>query len=141
MWKRIRNKRQINVSNKLLKKIDDNRGLSTDLNSNKENLFVSLPVTDKNLLIDDSYANVVETFKNAGRQKRLVLLEYITEHLIFDIRLIEVYSFRKTLAGNILLYAWSYKSDAIRSYRLDRVVSAMLSRASYTPRYTIEMFF
>lgn len=99
-----------------------------------------LPLQHQDLVEDSTYLNIIDTFLFAGKKKRLVLLEYITEEMEFGTRFIEYYSFRKTLEGNILVYGWSYKSDAIRSYRLDRVVSATITRLPYESRYPIELF-
>lgn len=106
----------------------------------RKQVLEMLPLQHEDLIEDSTYINVVDTFLFAGKKKQLVLLEYITEESEFGVRFIEFYSFRKTLEGNILVYGWSYKSDAIRSYRLDRVVSATLTRLPYQPRYPIELF-
>lgn len=54
-------------------------------------------------------------------------------------RRIEPYSLRRTMAGDIILHAWSREANAHRSYRVDRIQGARSTNESFVPRYAIEL--
>lgn len=54
-------------------------------------------------------------------------------------RLIEPYSLRRTRDGNLLLYAVKHDTGENRSYRVDRIQGAQVTKISFTPRYAIEL--
>lgn len=54
-------------------------------------------------------------------------------------RLIEPYSLRRTQEGNILLHAVRHEDSEHRSYRIDRIEGAHVTRISFVPRYAIEL--
>lgn len=53
-------------------------------------------------------------------------------------RLVEPYSLRRTLEGNVLLYAIN-RDHELRSYRLDRIYGMEPSSHSYIPKYRVEI--
>lgn len=131
-----------NFGKPLLEKRAQERLLASNENLNdviRESVLEMLPVTNEQILEDNTYMNVIDSLQWCGLNKRLGLLEYITEEQEFGTRFIEFYSFRKTLAGNILVYGWSIKSNEIRSYRLDRVITFTPTRLPFDPRYEIEI--
>jgi predicted nucleotidyltransferase component of viral defense system len=54
-------------------------------------------------------------------------------------RLIEPYSLRQTKDGNLLLYAVRHQTGEDRSYRVDRIQGAQVTRTTYAPRYLVEL--
>ena len=54
-------------------------------------------------------------------------------------RLIEPYSLRRTQAGNLLLYAVKHETGEDRSYRVDRIQGAEVTREPFKPRYSVEL--
>lgn len=66
-------------------------------------------------------------------------------HLAIDLgyggrhRLIEPYSLRRTMDGNLLLHALHAGTDEHRSYRVDRITSVAVTRHPFSPRYAIEL--
>ena len=54
-------------------------------------------------------------------------------------RRIEPYSLRRTLDGNVVLHAHNVDRDAHRSYRVDRIQDARVTRQTFTPRYAVEL--
>jgi hypothetical protein len=66
-------------------------------------------------------------------------------HLCVDLRydgsnrLIEPYSLRRTLDGNLILKALRYDSGESRSYRVDRIDGAVVTKVPFVPKYEIEL--
>ena len=66
-------------------------------------------------------------------------------HLCVDLRydgsnrLIEPYSLRRTLDGNLILKALRHDSGESRSYRVDRIDGAVVTRVPFVPKYEIEL--
>lgn len=54
-------------------------------------------------------------------------------------RLIEPYSLRRTKDGNLLLYAVKRSTGEDRSYRVDRIQRAGVTKMPFVPRYLIEL--
>ncbi|MCD6570955.1 MAG: nucleotidyl transferase AbiEii/AbiGii toxin family protein [Deltaproteobacteria bacterium] len=54
-------------------------------------------------------------------------------------RLIEPYSLRRTKDGNLLLHAIRHDDKEHRSYRIDRIEDATLTKTTFVPKYTIEL--
>lgn len=54
-------------------------------------------------------------------------------------RLIEPYSLRRTREGNLLLYAVKHDTREDRSYRVDRIQVAEVTKVPFTPKYVIEL--
>ena len=56
-----------------------------------------------------------------------------------SMRLIEPYSLRRTSEGNYLLHAVRRVDGEPRSYRIDRIQSATVTRDTFQPRYLVEL--
>ncbi|MFH0948002.1 MAG: nucleotidyl transferase AbiEii/AbiGii toxin family protein [Elusimicrobiota bacterium] len=54
-------------------------------------------------------------------------------------RLIEPYSLRRSCDGNLLLYAVKHQTGDVRSYRVDKIQGAEVTKESFIPRYAIEL--
>lgn len=54
-------------------------------------------------------------------------------------RLIEPYSLRRTREGDLLLYAVKRDTGEDRSYRVDRIQGAEVTKIPFTPRYVVEL--
>ena len=54
-------------------------------------------------------------------------------------RTIEPYSLRRTRTGNLLLFAVKADTAESRSYRVDRITGAKVTRRPFTPRFAIEL--
>jgi predicted nucleotidyltransferase component of viral defense system len=54
-------------------------------------------------------------------------------------RLIEPYSLRRTMDGNLLLCAVKHETGESRAYRVDRIQSIEVSKTTFVPRYQIEL--
>ncbi len=76
----------------------------------------------------------LEKIRFAAANRLCVKLYYNNKY-----RLIEPYSLRKTLAGNILLCALRHDSGENRNYRIERIQGADVTNETFIPRYTIEL--
>jgi hypothetical protein len=56
-----------------------------------------------------------------------------------SLRLIEPYSLRRTMAGDLLLYAVKAESAEVRGYRVDRITSSRVTTRVFHPRYLVEL--
>ena len=54
-------------------------------------------------------------------------------------RLIEPYSLRRSMDGNLLLCAVKHETGEPRTYRVDRIQGVEASKTPFTPRYQIEL--
>jgi predicted nucleotidyltransferase component of viral defense system len=54
-------------------------------------------------------------------------------------RLIEPYSLRRTREENLLLFAVRHKTGENRSYRVDRIQGAEVTKEPFTPQYVVEL--
>ncbi len=79
-------------------------------------------------------SSFLELVRFAGGNRLCVDLAYDG-----SIRRIEPYSLRRTLAGNIVLYAVRVDSGEPRSYRLDRIQGVEVTGQGFVPRYVIEL--
>lgn len=67
-----------------------------------------------------------------------------TNHLCIELgyngtkRIIEPYSLRRTVQGNILLYAVRVENNETRAYRVDRIESARVTDNMFLPKFQIE---
>jgi predicted DNA-binding transcriptional regulator YafY len=78
--------------------------------------------------------DLVKTLSDAIRERRLVEIEYQKEgEETWSQRTIEPYALERELP-NWLVHAWDRTRDAERSFRLDRMRSAKLSKDRYEPR-------
>lgn len=75
-----------------------------------------------------------EVIRFAAANRLCVDLTYNGTH-----RLIEPYSLRRTREGNLLLYAVKHATGEDRSYRVDRIQAANVTKVLFSPRYIIEL--
>jgi len=54
-------------------------------------------------------------------------------------RLIEPYSLRRSKAGHLLLFAVRHNTNEPRSYRVDRIQGAEITKTSFVPRHAVEL--
>ena len=76
----------------------------------------------------------LESIRFAAANRLCVDLQYQGSR-----RLIEPYSLRRTKEGHILLHAIKHNSGASKSYRIDRIQGAEITKISFIPKYTIEL--
>ncbi len=55
------------------------------------------------------------------------------------VRIIEPYSLRRSKIGNVILHAHNVDKNAHRSYRVDRIEDARLTKRTFVPRFEIEL--
>ena len=84
-------------------------------------------------------ANSMETIRFAAANRLCVQLDYTKEDGERTAPTIEPYSVRRTTAGDLLLFGVKADTGESRSYRLDRIRSATVTRQAYRPRYAIEL--
>lgn len=72
---------------------------------------------------------------------RFAAANHLCIDLVYDgtTRRIEPYSLRRTSEGNYVLHAIRHESGEHRSYRVDKIQGASVSRQSFSPRYLIEL--
>jgi len=76
----------------------------------------------------------LERIRFAAANRLCVNLRYNNQY-----RMIEPYSLRRTLEGNILLYALRHETKGWRSYRVDRIQGAEITQTTFVPQYAIEL--
>ena len=81
----------------------------------------------------------LEIVRFAAANRLCVALDYKNEQGHRDTRVIEPYSLRRSSEGNVLLMAVKADTGEVRSYRADRIISAVATERSFTPRYAIEL--
>lgn len=81
----------------------------------------------------------IEVIRFAGANRLCVDLDYVDENRRLGTRTIEPYSLRRTQEGHILLHAVRAENQQPRSYRLDRIRAARITRKTFTPRYAVEL--
>lgn len=84
-------------------------------------------------------ANSMETIRFAAANRLCVQLDYTKEDGERTAPTIEPYSVRRTIAGDLLLFGVKADTGESRSYRLDRIRLATVTRQAYRPRYAIEL--
>lgn len=80
-----------------------------------------------------------EPIRFAAANHLCIQLNYIDAKGNRKTPIIEPYSLRRTSDGNLLLYAVKHETGEDRSYRVDRIQSAEVTKISFTPRYAIEL--
>lgn len=110
----------------------------------EKTVFPPMPITDKENIDSTWHPPAMaqawhreiplETIRFTAANRLCVNLRYQDRY-----RLIEPYSLRRTLDGNLLLYAVKHISGEIRSYRVDRIQGAEISKEPFIPRYIIEL--
>jgi len=81
-----------------------------------------------------NYVAPLEAIRFAGSNRLLVDLGYGGRT-----RLIEPYSLRRTRAGDVVLYAVKQADGEVRSYRVDRIESATVTRQPFEPRFDVNL--
>lgn len=76
----------------------------------------------------------LEAIRFAAANRLCVDLTYKGTH-----RLIEPYALRRTKDGDLLLFAVKHNTGEDRSYRVDRIQGAKVTKTTFTPRYVIEL--
>ena len=84
-------------------------------------------------------AGSLETIRFAAANHLCVHLQYTKENGERTTPLIEPYSVRRTSAGDLLLFGVKSDTGESRSYRLDRIGSATVTRQAFRPRFAIEL--
>ncbi|OGW40042.1 MAG: hypothetical protein A2Y97_09880 [Nitrospirae bacterium RBG_13_39_12] len=81
----------------------------------------------------------LEVIRYAAANRLCVRLNYVDADGNWKQPLIEPYSLRRTRDGNLLLYAVKHETQQDRSYRVDRMRSAEVTKTPFKPKYAIEM--
>jgi len=81
----------------------------------------------------------LEIIRFASANRLCVDLDYRDEQGRIGSRVIEPYSLRRTKAGDLLLYAVRSVDAQDRSYRVDRILGARVTKQPFTPRYEVEL--
>lgn len=84
-------------------------------------------------------ASSLEVIRFAAANYLCVQLQYTKENGERTTPIIEPYSVRRTSAGDLLLFGVKSDTGESRSYRLDRIGSATVTRQAFRPRYAIEL--
>ena len=79
----------------------------------------------------------IEIIRFAGANRLKILLDYRAETGRRGPRVVEPYSLRRTNDGHLLLYVVNDHGES-RSYRVDRIASAVATEETFTPRYLVE---
>ncbi len=82
---------------------------------------------------ESGQSELIEPIRHAAVNRLLVKLGYNMKY-----RLVEPYSLRHSLAGNILFYAIKLPTREIRCYRIDRIQSIEITHDPYDPVFAIE---
>lgn len=82
---------------------------------------------------------LVDTLIQCGQAQVMALLEYVDARAFMASRFIEFYGFKRSAAGDPLIVGWSSKSEAMRTYRFDRVVGVASTIIPYKARYPINL--
>lgn len=80
-----------------------------------------------------------EKIRFAAANRLCIDLDYSDEQGRRSRRIIEPYALRRTKQGKLLLYAVKHESGEDRSYRVDRIQGADITKMTFTPRYLIEL--
>lgn len=81
----------------------------------------------------------LEPIRFAAANHLCVQLNYIDANGDRKSPIIEPYSLRRTSDDNLLLYAVKHQTGEDRSYRVDRIQSAEVTKIPFTPRYAVEL--
>lgn len=84
-------------------------------------------------------ATPLEIIRYAAANRLCVRLNYVDADGNWKQPLIEPYSLRRTRDKNLLLYAVKHETQQDRSYRVDRMRSAEVTKIPFTPKYAIEL--
>lgn len=81
----------------------------------------------------------LEVIRFAAANRLCVQLDYTKESGQRTTPTIEPYSVRRSSAGDLLLFGVKTDTGELRSYRLDRIRSATVTRQAFQPRYAVEL--
>jgi predicted nucleotidyltransferase component of viral defense system len=81
----------------------------------------------------------MEVIRFAAANRLCVELDYRKESGERTRTVIEPYSLRKTMQGNLVLYGVKADTGENRSYRVDRIQGAAATRRTFQPRYLVEL--
>lgn len=81
----------------------------------------------------------IEPIRFAAANHLCIQLNYIDANGNWKRPIIEPYSLRRTREDNLLLYAVKHETREDRSYRIDRIKSAEVTKIPFTPKYAIEL--
>ena len=84
-------------------------------------------------------ASTLESIRFAAANRLCIHLEYVKESGERTFPTIEPYAVRQTQERNLILRAVDVSKDEPRTYRLDRIRSATVTRQAFKPRYAIEL--
>lgn len=84
-------------------------------------------------------AGSLATIRFAAANHLCVMLGYVKESGERTAPTIEPYSVRRARSRDLLLFGVKADTGEARSYRLDRIRSATVTRQSFRPRYAIEL--
>lgn len=83
--------------------------------------------------------SALEHIRFAAVNRLLLLLDYRKQNDAREQYQIEPYSLRRTLDGNVILYAIKSSTGETRSFRVDRILSAEILQEPFTPRFEIDL--
>ena len=84
-------------------------------------------------------ASSLEVIRFAAANRLCVQIDYTKENGERSAPTIEPYSVRRTSAGDLLLFGVKADTGESRSYRLDRIRSATVTRQPFQARFTVEL--
>lgn len=84
-------------------------------------------------------ASSLEVIRFAAANRLCVQIEYTKENGEHTVPTIEPYSVRRTSAGDLLLFGVKADTGESRSYRLDRIQSATVTRQAFRARFAVEL--
>lgn len=79
----------------------------------------------------------LELIRFAGANRLKVVIDYRPERGRVGPRVVEPYSLRRSLDGNLLLFVRNDHGQ-LRSYRVDRIRGSSIEPETFTPRYRVE---
>ena len=84
-------------------------------------------------------ASSLESIRFAAANRLCIQLDYTKDGGERTAPTIEPYSVRRTSAGNLLLFGVKADTGESRSYRVDRIRAATVTRQAFRPRYAVEL--
>ena len=84
-------------------------------------------------------ASSLESIRFAAANRLCIQLDYTKDGGERTAPTIEPYSVRRTSVGNLLLFGVKADTGESRSYRVDRIRAATVTRQAFRPRYAVEL--
>ena len=91
------------------------------------------------LPVSNRVQSIIEIIRFAAANRLCVDVDYVPEEGAPGTRRIEPYSLRETAAGNVILHIEKPGADQHRTYSIDRIRSAKVTRETFIPRHEIEL--